>query len=140
MRQNNLLIGPTRKPKATMPGEGDYPNLVRGHVIDHPNQVWCGDISYIELGRGFAYIAFLMDAYTRAIRGWEISCRLVKIRLRLRQRIFRNLRHYARSFLIYDGSQPAFPPESNVPGDGQFIREVQIYAHSRADATAQMTD
>jgi len=47
-------------------------------VINRPNQVWCDDIAYIKLGRGFAYLAFLMDAYTRVIRGWEISCGLAE--------------------------------------------------------------
>jgi len=37
--------------------------------IIHPDQVWCGDIAYIKLEDGFAYFAFLIDVYTRAIRG-----------------------------------------------------------------------
>jgi len=76
MRKMNFLVRQAKKPRTTMPGEGDYPNLVKGLLIDHPDQVWCGDIAYIRLKRGFAYIGFLMDAYTKAIRGWEISCSL----------------------------------------------------------------
>ena len=76
MRKFNLLVRPIGKPKTTIPGKGDYPNLVKGLVITRPNQVWCGDIAYIRLKQGFAYIAFLMDAYTKAIRGWEISFNL----------------------------------------------------------------
>lgn len=52
---------------------GRYPNLVRGLVIDHPEQVWVGDITYIRLQPEFVYLAVLMDVYTRSIRGWHLS-------------------------------------------------------------------
>lgn len=39
MRQNNLLVQVKRFCRTTIPGGGDYPNLVLGPVIDHPNQV-----------------------------------------------------------------------------------------------------
>ena len=76
MRKKNLLVRPFKRPRTTTPGVGDYPNLVKGLVITRPNQVWCGDIAYIKLKGGFVYLAFLMDAYTKAIRGWELSPRL----------------------------------------------------------------
>ena len=78
MRQNNLLVQVRRFCRTTIPGEDDYPNLLLGLVIDHPDQVWCGDITYIRLGNGFAYLAVLMDAYARAIRGWELSVRALE--------------------------------------------------------------
>ena len=52
---------------------GRYPNLVEGLVIDHPEQVWVGDITYIRLGQEFVYLAVLMDVFTRSIRGWHMS-------------------------------------------------------------------
>ena len=73
MRQNNLLVRQSKKPRTTTPAGGDYPNLVKELVINRPNQVWCGDVAYIKLKDKFAYFAFVMDAYTRAIKGWEIS-------------------------------------------------------------------
>ena len=76
MGQNNLLVQVKRFCRTTVPGEESYPNLIRDLVIDRPNQVWCGDITYIRLGNGFVYLAVLMDVYTRAIRGWELSPRL----------------------------------------------------------------
>jgi putative transposase len=35
--------------------------------------VWVADITYVRLQRDFVYLAVLMDVYTRAIRGWELS-------------------------------------------------------------------
>jgi putative transposase len=50
-----------------------YPNLVLGLQIDHPEQVWVCDLTYMRLGNGFVYLAVIMDVFTRAIRGWNLS-------------------------------------------------------------------
>jgi putative transposase len=52
---------------------GRYPNLVKGLTISRPDQLWVADITYVRLGRGFVYLAILMDVFTRAIRGWHLS-------------------------------------------------------------------
>jgi putative transposase len=53
-----------------------YPNLVMGLKVDHPEQLWVCDITYVRLGNGFIYLAVIMDVFTRAIRGWNLSCDL----------------------------------------------------------------
>lgn len=50
-----------------------YPNLVANLAIKEPDAVWVADITYVRLQREFVYLAVLMDVYTRAIRGWEVS-------------------------------------------------------------------
>lgn len=50
-----------------------YPNLVAGLTVVQPDAVWVADITYVRLLRDFVYLAVLMDVYTRAIRGWELS-------------------------------------------------------------------
>jgi len=50
-----------------------YPNLVKELKIQHPDQVWVADITYIRLRREFIYLAVLMDVFTRAIRGWHLG-------------------------------------------------------------------
>ena len=50
-----------------------YPNLLKDMLITFPDQAWAADITYIRLGRGFVYLAVLMDLFTRAIRGWNLS-------------------------------------------------------------------
>ncbi len=52
---------------------GVYPNLLKGLEIVRPNQVWAADLTYIRLQRQFVYLAVLLDVFTRAIRGWELS-------------------------------------------------------------------
>jgi putative transposase len=53
-----------------------YPNLVVDLVITQPDAVWVADITYVRLRTEFVYLAVLMDVYTRAIRGWELSRQL----------------------------------------------------------------
>ena len=43
------------------PGHRIYPYLLRGLQIDRPNQVWCSDITYIPMRRGFLYLVAIMD-------------------------------------------------------------------------------
>jgi transposase InsO family protein len=50
-----------------------YPNRVEGLVVERPDQLWVGDITYVKLGREFVYLAVLMDVFTRSIRGWQLA-------------------------------------------------------------------
>ena len=52
-----------------------YPNLVRTlGVLDHPNQVWVCDITYVVLATGeVVFLAIVMDVFTRNIRGWHLA-------------------------------------------------------------------
>ena len=50
-----------------------YPNRIKGLKLKQPNQVWVADITYIRLGRRFIYLAVILDAFTRAVRGWALS-------------------------------------------------------------------
>jgi putative transposase len=50
-----------------------FPYLLRGLVIDRPNQVWATDITYIPMARGFVYLFAVIDVYSRKILAWRIS-------------------------------------------------------------------
>lgn len=50
-----------------------YPYLLRNIVIDHPDQVWCADITYIRLTHGFVYLTAIMDWHSRYVLSWELS-------------------------------------------------------------------
>ena len=41
-----------------------------------PNEVWVGDITYLAHGRGWLYLALLMDVFSRRIVGWSLSDRI----------------------------------------------------------------
>jgi putative transposase len=49
------------------------PYLLNGLTIDRPNQVWCTDITYIPMKKGFMYLTAIIDVYSRKIVGWSIS-------------------------------------------------------------------
>ena len=63
------------KPRISLKGPGNkiYPYLLRSLEITRPNHVWCSDITYIPMRRGFAYLVVIMDWYSRAVLGWRIS-------------------------------------------------------------------
>ncbi len=50
-----------------------YPYLLRNLQISHPNQVWCADITYIPVQRGFLYLVAIMDWATRHVLAWRLS-------------------------------------------------------------------
>jgi putative transposase len=53
-----------------------YPYLLRGLVIDRPNQVWCADITYIPMAKGFVYLVAVMDWFSRRVLAWRVSITL----------------------------------------------------------------
>ncbi|MDH5679554.1 MAG: IS3 family transposase [Nitrospinota bacterium] len=55
-----------------------HPNRIKRLDISRVNQVWVADITYIRLGRKFIYLAIILDAYSRGIRGWHLSRNLDK--------------------------------------------------------------
>lgn len=64
-----------QKPDTSAPAKGHktYPYLLRGLRIDRPNQVWCADITYIPMRRGFLYLVAIMDWSTRKVLSWRLS-------------------------------------------------------------------
>ncbi len=75
MAENDLLqqLRHTVRTTDSRHGYGRYPNLVQDLAIVRPDQVWCADITYIRLAHEFAYLAILLDVFTRSIRGWELG-------------------------------------------------------------------
>lgn len=53
-----------------------YPYLLRGMTIGRPNQVWCADITYLRLRRGFVYLMAVMDWFSRYVLAWQTSITL----------------------------------------------------------------
>jgi len=64
-----------RKPNTSKrhPSHPVYPYLLRGMVIDRPNQVWATDITYIPMARGFIYLCAVIDWATRRVMAWRLS-------------------------------------------------------------------
>lgn len=47
--------------------------LNRQFAVNQPNQVWCGDVTYIWIGSRWAYLAVVLDLYARRPIGWALS-------------------------------------------------------------------
>lgn len=64
-----------QKPRTSDPNPQHkiYPYLLRELVIDKPGQVWCTDITYIPMRKGFLYLIAVMDWYSRKVLSWRLS-------------------------------------------------------------------
>ena len=63
------------KKGTSRPGKGHkiYPYLLKGLTINRPNQVYCTDITYIPMAKGFVYLVAIMDWHSRKILSWRLS-------------------------------------------------------------------
>ena len=66
-------IYPKKRLSIGTEGHQRYPYLLRDLVIDRPDQVWCADITYLRLRRGFLYLTAVMDWHSRYVLSWELS-------------------------------------------------------------------
>jgi len=66
------------KPNLSRPHPGNriYPYLLKGVYINHRNQVWGTDITYIRLDKGWLYLVAVMDWFSRYVLSWELSTTL----------------------------------------------------------------
>ena len=64
-----------RRPNTSKPAPGHkiHPYLLRGLVVERPNQVWAMDITYIPMARGFVYLAAVIDWWSRRVLSWRVS-------------------------------------------------------------------
>lgn len=66
-------VWPSKKTSVRDYKQAVHPYLLKDLVIDHPNQVWQVDITYIKIKTGFVYLVCLIDVYSRRIMGWSLS-------------------------------------------------------------------
>ena len=64
-----------QRPKTSNPNPAHkiYPYLLRNLEVTRPNQVWCADVTYIPLQRGFLYLVAVMDWASRKVLSWRLS-------------------------------------------------------------------
>jgi len=76
MREADLLCRRRRAFISTTDSKHDlqvFPNLAKKLAVTDVDQLWVADITYIQLPRGFAYLAVLLDAYSRRVIGWSLG-------------------------------------------------------------------
>ncbi len=85
MRQESLLCQLKRRFVVTTDSGHllrTYPNLAAGFAPTGPDQLWVADITYVRLPAAFAYLACVLDAWSRRCVGWHLA-RSIDTRLTL---------------------------------------------------------
>jgi putative transposase len=64
---------PRRRLSGPHPGHRVYPYLLRGLEITHAGHVWCADVTYLPMARGFCYLTAIMDWASRRVLAFRLS-------------------------------------------------------------------
>ena len=69
------LVAIYQRPNTSKSATGHkvYPYLLGGITIERVNQVWCSDVTYIPMAKGFLYLVVIMDWASRAVLAWRLS-------------------------------------------------------------------
>jgi putative transposase len=69
------LVAIDQRPNTSQPAAAHkvYPYLLGGITIERVNQVWCSDVTYIPMAKGFLYLVVVMDWVSRAVLAWRLS-------------------------------------------------------------------
>ena len=74
MREMGIqAVYPRPNTSRAVPGNPVYPYLLKGLNINHPNQVWSIDITYIPVKTDWLYLVAIIDWYSRYVLDWRIS-------------------------------------------------------------------
>ena len=75
LMQKMGLMAIYQKPNTSKPHPEHkiYPYLLRGVEIIKPNHVWCSDVTYIPMRKGFLYLVAIMDWASRKVMSWRLS-------------------------------------------------------------------
>ena len=79
MREQDLRVRPKRRfvaPTDSDHGGPIFPSLAKDTTPTGPDQLWVADLTYVRILSGFAYLAVILDAWSRRVVGWAISRRI----------------------------------------------------------------
>ena len=79
MREHGLQPKRRRRYVATTDSDHDspiFPDRARNLVVASPNQLWVADITYVRLAEEFAFLAVVLDAFSRRVIGWALNTHL----------------------------------------------------------------
>lgn len=66
-------IAPGPQTSRPQPQHTVSPSWLRDVVIDRPNQVWCADVTYVPMARGFLFLVAILDWHSRYVLAWMVS-------------------------------------------------------------------
>jgi putative transposase len=116
-----------------------YPNVALEYEVHGPDQLWVGDITYIAIATGFAYLAVILDAWSRKVVGYglgrTIDARLTVGALRAAVRARRPLP--GSVFHSDRGSQYAAAPHRHVLKQWGFVGSMSRRGNPYDNAQAE---
>lgn len=72
-RMEISAIAPKRRLSKPTPGHKVYPYLLRDLDVTEAGHVWCADVTYLPMRRGFCYLVAVMDWASRRVLSWRLS-------------------------------------------------------------------
>ena len=67
------MARPTAPPRPTRPPPRPPTWWIADFSATRPNQLWVADLTYVATWSGFVYVAFVIDAFSRFLVGWQAS-------------------------------------------------------------------
>lgn len=110
MRENNLLVHKKKKFRIITADSNHnlpvYKNLIRNLQVTRLNQVWVADLTYVLLGKGYIYLAAILDRFSRKCIGWELSKNIdAELALEALNMAIKNRKHLGLQGLIHHSDQ-----------------------------------
>ena len=132
LREMNLLIKPKKRYVKTTFSKHwmrKYKNISKGLLIDRPEMVWVGDITYLNSDEGNCYLTLITDAYSRKIVGYNVSDNLMAGNTVKALEMAINGRKYPNERLIHHSDRGL-----------QYCSREYVETANRANITMSMTE
>ncbi len=126
--ESGFILKPRKNWRRTTDSSGviRFANKVAGKRLTGVNQVWVSDITYYELGDRFYYLTFIMDQYSRLIKGHSVSISLktTETTIAALQRAIPHLRPEDLPIFHSDGGGQYYSQEFLELTKGKFINSM----------------
>lgn len=103
LREHNLLVRKRKRTKRTTYSNHlyyKYPNIIKGMTVTESERVWVSDITYLNVGKGFAYLSLVTDLYSKRIMGYTVHPNLgAEGALKAMKQALRNRRYPGRKLI-----------------------------------------
>jgi transposase InsO family protein len=133
-----LKVKPTKNWRRTTDSSGviRFKNLVAGRKLDGVNQVWVSDITYYDLNEKFYYLTFVMDQYSRKIKGFHASkdLRTEQTTIPALRMAMRHLQSDHKPIIHSDGGGQYYSKSFLSLTDGKFINSMGESAYENPHA------
>lgn len=122
--------------RTTYPSAIYYPNLIEGMLVQDKNRVWQTDITYYEIQGTFYYLIFIVDIYTKVIRGYRVSDHMraeaniqaLKMAIRGQENVAGVIHHSDRGSQFTDATYRAILTDHGIPMSMGIVAWENAYA------------